>query len=486
MKISIITTTLNSDKTLAYTLSSVMEQTYKNIEHIIVDGGSVDETINILKKYSIKNKKIFIKKNSSIYEAINFGIDKSCGDYIVILHSDDIFFNNNTIYKVVKEIKKTKKNTIILGSIHYYKRNQFQKSVRYYPSAGFKTWMFRFGLMPPHPAAIIPYQIAKKNLYNSKFAIASDFDFFLKVLKIKKVNYKLVNNCIIKMRTGGISGKNIFSHIKSSTEILISLKNNKIYSNIFFVYLRFIFKLFQIFRNKKILPNFKINKSLKKFIEYDFKILTRIKLLDLNRNFILSGLNLAFLGSLVAGQVTFLKELIHWPDGVFSNKIADVKKIPGREIFNQLKLNGKIKRLVVLGNINSEAENFLKKKFNKPIKNYKLIYGNIREIVKKFKFKPKKNDLIFITLPTPKQEQLATSIAAKNKNFKIICIGGSINIASGSEAMVPEFLSKIEFIWRLRYETSRRLKRLISTYYYYLVGRYILGTFQNLTFKIIK
>lgn len=486
MKISIITTTLNSDKSLAYTLSSVMEQTYKNFEHIIVDAGSVDETINILKKYPIKNKKIFLKKNSSIYEAINFGIDKSCGDYIIILHSDDILYNSNTIYKLVKKIKKNKKDTIILGSVHYYKLNQFQKSVRYYPSIGFKTWMFRFGLMPPHTAAIIPNQIAKKYLYNSKFTIASDFDFFLKILKIKKINYKLVNNCIVRMRTGGISGKNIFSHIRSSTEILTSLKNNKIYSNIFFVYSRFIFKFFQFFYKKKKLENFKIKKNLKKYIKYDFKILNKIKLLDLNKNFVLSGLNLAFLGSLASGQITFFKELIHWPDGIFTRGIVHIKKIPGREILNQLKLNSKIKRVVVLGNIKIQSEKFLKKKFNKPIFKYYLGYGNIEQIMKKFKFKPKKSDIIFITLPTPKQEQLARDIAARNKNFRIICIGGSINIASGLEVHVPKCLSKVEFIWRLRYETLRRLHRLFSTFFHYILGQYILGTFHNLTFKIIK
>ena len=132
MKISIITVTFNSDKTLAYTLSSIFQQTYKNIEHIIIDGGSTDQTLNILKKIKYKKKKLFVYKNTSIYEAINLGIKKSNGDYILILNSDDILENKNTIKKVVKIIKKKENNIIILGSVSYFNNNQFNKKIRYY------------------------------------------------------------------------------------------------------------------------------------------------------------------------------------------------------------------------------------------------------------------------------------------------------------------------------------------------------------------
>ena len=130
MKISIITVTFNSDKTLAYTLSSIFQQTYKNIEHIIIDGGSTDQTLNILKKIKYKKKKLFVYKNTSIYEAINLGIKKSNGDYILILNSDDILENKNTIKKIVKIIKKKENNIIILGSVSYFNNNQFNKKIR--------------------------------------------------------------------------------------------------------------------------------------------------------------------------------------------------------------------------------------------------------------------------------------------------------------------------------------------------------------------
>ena len=109
MKLSIITVTLNSEKTIVDTLNSVLSQTFKNIEHIIVDGGSTDKTVSLLSKYKNPKKKIFLKKGYGIYKAINFGIKKSCGDIIAILNSDDFYESNSTIYEVIKKVKKFKK-----------------------------------------------------------------------------------------------------------------------------------------------------------------------------------------------------------------------------------------------------------------------------------------------------------------------------------------------------------------------------------------
>ena len=113
MKISIITVCLNSEKTIIHTLNSVLTQNYNNIEHVIVDGGSSDNTIKILKKYKNKNNKIIYTKGKSLYESLNIGIKKSTGDLISILHSDDIF-NNEKIIKDVAQIAKKSKRLIFL------------------------------------------------------------------------------------------------------------------------------------------------------------------------------------------------------------------------------------------------------------------------------------------------------------------------------------------------------------------------------------
>ena len=126
MKLTIITVCFNSEKTIADTINSVNSQTYKDIEHIFIDGGSKDKTIKILKKNPNKKKKILIKKNTSIYEAMNEGIKIAKGSIIQILNSDDILNSNLIIEKTIKKLKKIL-IVIFLGNVVYFSFNNFLK-----------------------------------------------------------------------------------------------------------------------------------------------------------------------------------------------------------------------------------------------------------------------------------------------------------------------------------------------------------------------
>ena len=182
IKISIITTCKNSDKHIAYSLASVKHQSYKNIEHILVDGGSTDDTLEILNKHRAR-KKILIDKNSSIYQGINLGIKNSTGDYILILNSDDILNDKNTVMNIVDNIKKYKSN-IYLGDVVYFNNYNFDVITRFY-SAKNSNLDVLFWFNATDPGAIINAKLAKKITYNPNYKIAADFDFFLKVLKLK-------------------------------------------------------------------------------------------------------------------------------------------------------------------------------------------------------------------------------------------------------------------------------------------------------------
>ena len=127
----------------------------------------------------------------------------------------------------------------------------------------------------------------------------------------------------------------------------------------------------------------------------------------------------------------------------------------------------------------------MRKKFKKKIIHIQLPYTNISNLIKK-KISLKKNSLTFITLPTPKQEQLAIELSKKNKNFKIICIGGSIAIASGEEKEVPKFMQNYEFMWRLKNDFIRRIQRLFESFVFYLKGNYIDNLYNKTIFKIIE
>ena len=491
MKITIITVCLNSQNTIVHTLNSILSQTYKDIEHIIVDGGSKDKTLEILKDYPLKQKKIIISKGSGIYKAINIGIKKSSGELISILNSDDIYQNQNIIERIVRISKQNKNKDIFLGDVVYFENNNFSNIYRYYSAINFKRWKLKYGYMPPHPASFIRKKLYEENgYYNEKFLIASDFDLFLRFLFLKKTKYKIINEVCVRMRAGGISGKNLKSYLISTREIIKSFEINKVNTTVINILLRIPTKAVQYFFNdiKRLNKNFikpQINFG-SKYLENNFRLIKNIQSIPFNKNFILSGMNLAFLGYYVKKYTLDHPDQYHWPDGLFSKTFfKDVKKIPGRKLLINLKISKKIKSISIIGNCSNYNYKFIKKKFKLPVKVYPVVYGSIKKILKNLKFTVKKDSLIFITLPTPKQEQLAYSIAKNNKEFQIICIGASISLASLQEMPVPKYLENLEFIWRLKSDTYRRIKRLIESLFYFLYGKYFTSRLKNINLELL-
>jgi glycosyltransferase len=161
MKVSIITPTYNSAETILHNLESVSNQTYKNIEHIIVDNFSSDQTKEIIKKFQNKNLKFFQKK-TNIYEAMNYGIKMSKGEIIGIIGSDDIIQNPNSINEIVEKFNKKNNLDIYTGGVAYFKKNNFKKVVRNYSLKSFELSDFKNGLMPPHPSTFVKKKIYKK------------------------------------------------------------------------------------------------------------------------------------------------------------------------------------------------------------------------------------------------------------------------------------------------------------------------------------
>ncbi|MDA9852521.1 glycosyltransferase [Candidatus Pelagibacter sp.] len=487
MKISIITVTYNSQLTIRDTINSVISQTHKNIEHIIVDGGSNDGTKKIINNYKNKKNKVFHKPGLGIYAAINYGIKHSSGKFISVLNSDDFYNSPDTIEKIVKIFKRNPKTKIFLGDVVYFNNSEYFNPIRSYLVKHFRTWHMLCGLMPPHPSSIISKSIYDKyGGYYEKFKIASDFDFFLRIIYIKKIKYKKINDVIVRMRSGGVSDKGVYSYIRNTYEVYQSFLNNKVNTSLILISLRFIFKINQLFiRNKK-----KLNKSFKVFkITFDrkfllannFKIVTNYNNILHKKKLILAAMNLAFLGYFSVGKLYTHINLYNWVDGVWAEKLANISKTPGRELIKHLKIPKEIKVLSVIGNLSNLSKKYLSKKFNLKIVNIKLPYGDIETIIKT-KIKIPKNSLTLITLPTPKQEQLAYHIAKQNKNFRIICIGASIALSSGEEIKVPDFLNRIEFLWRLKNDTRRRLIRLFESLFYYIYGKYKTKKITNILF----
>ena len=246
MKISIITVCYNSDKTLEKTINSVVSQDYKNIEYIIIDGGSNDNTLNIINKYKDNITTIVSEKDKGIYDGINKGIKKATGDIISLIHANDTFVDKEVISKIVNFFKNNSSFDIILADLAFKKNLDDSKISRYYSAKNFRPWMLRIGYSPPHLSAFFRSGVFKQvGLYHTNFKIAGDFDFFVRCFLKNNLKFKYFNKCLIFMSTGGTSGKNIFSYLTSSKEINHSLNSHNIYSNIFLTFLRFPIKLIQ-------------------------------------------------------------------------------------------------------------------------------------------------------------------------------------------------------------------------------------------------
>ena len=218
--------------------------------------------------------------------------------------------------------------------------------------------------------------------------------------------------------------------------------------------------------------------------KYNFNFLINSDSIFKRKRFIVSALNLAFLAFFLNKEIKYHKDYILWPDGLFGKLYLNTKKIPGFRLLSKLKIPHNIKSIIVMGNLELKEKKYLKKKFKKKITHIKLINGSINKIIKNLSIKLDSKSLILITLPTPKQEQLSCYLSKKILDYKIICIGGGLAIASGNVSQSPKFVSEIglEWLWRLKSDTIRRVCRLFYTFYIYIF-RGIISKKVNLTFK---
>jgi glycosyltransferase involved in cell wall biosynthesis len=238
VKISIITASYNSEKTINDTINSVLSQTYKNIEYIIIDGNSSDKTKDIVSCYLDKIK--FISEpDHGIYDAINKGINLATGDIVGILNSDD-FFPNNEIIDIIATtfINNYKQIDLLFGDIAFV--NNDNKITRSYSAKNFTNSLFKFGMMPPHPSVYIKREVyLQYGLYITSYKIAADFELLLRYLLINNLKYKYINLIVVYMRFGGVSNSSFKNRLLLNNEILKACKNNKIATNYLFIYSKY-------------------------------------------------------------------------------------------------------------------------------------------------------------------------------------------------------------------------------------------------------
>ncbi len=228
MKISVITVTYNNQQTIEQSIQSVLNQTYKDIEYIVIDGNSTDETLKIINKYRDKIALIISEADKGMYDALNKGIMKASGDIIGFLHADD-FYPSDKILEKVEHTFKVYASQSVYGDLDYVSAENSEKIIRKWKSGKFEFNELRKGWMPPHPTFFVLREVYwKYGFFNLNYKIAGDYDLMLRFLGKHKITTAYLPEVLVKMRWGGKSNKSIKNIILKSKEDYKALKNNKV------------------------------------------------------------------------------------------------------------------------------------------------------------------------------------------------------------------------------------------------------------------
>lgn len=247
MKVSIITATFNSAATLRDTMESVLNQSYQDYEHIIIDGLSNDSTLSIIAEFEPRyhgRLKYISEKDKGLYDAMNKGISMATGDVIGILNADDFYTSNDILSTVAIEMDNV---DAIYGDIHYVSPANLDKCVRYYSSKSFRRWKMRLGFMPAHPSFYCRQDIyARYGIFDLSFKVAADFEQLLRLIYIHKISTKYIEKDFVTMRTGGASSSGLQSHKKIIRDHILAYKKNGLTPSYFLESLRYICKLVEV------------------------------------------------------------------------------------------------------------------------------------------------------------------------------------------------------------------------------------------------
>lgn len=229
MKVSIITATYNSSETIIDTLKSLEQQSYPDIEYIIVDGASKDNTLEVVRQKCTRVSTIISEPDKGIYDALNKGIQAATGDIVGFLHSDDLFAYPDAVADMVATLEKNQSQAAY-ADLAYVSKDDTDKMVRLWTSGDYQRNKMLSGWMPPHPTFYM-----KRELYLSLghfdlgFKIAADYDSLLRYLWSNNVSMSYLPKVLIKMRVGGASNRSLSNIYKKTCEDIQALKNNNVF-----------------------------------------------------------------------------------------------------------------------------------------------------------------------------------------------------------------------------------------------------------------
>ena len=251
-KISIITVAFNSVKTIQDTIESILLQDYKNIEYIIIDAGSSDGTVEIIKSFGDKITYFISESDHGIYDGMNKGIKAASGDLIGILNSDDFYPNNFILSNVSKTFVNTQCDAVY-GDLVYVRDYDKSKIVRYWQAGNYSALKIKNGWMLPHPTFFVKKSIYDRfGLYNTELKSAADYEMILKLLYKQNISVKYIPMILVNMRMGGASNSSFVNRIKANKEDGLAWTKNQLNKPMFIRIKKPLQKVRQFFLKPKI------------------------------------------------------------------------------------------------------------------------------------------------------------------------------------------------------------------------------------------
>lgn len=278
MKISLITACYNSAETIGTAIESVLSQKGVDVEYIVVDGGSKDGTVDIIKEDADKtlNSQLLTpnftfrwlsESDKGMYDAINKGFKMATGDVVGILNADDVLASDETLKRIAEAFEsggEGEKVDCVYADIRFVKRRDAAspsqsgaspsrdgvdelrkaKTVRYCSAAKWRPWMFRFAAMVPHPSFYVRRECFERlGGYSLDYRICADFELELRYLYLAKLKAAYLPECVVVMRMGGMSTAGWRSNMEINREDLLALRSHGIWSCLPLIHLKYLFKI---------------------------------------------------------------------------------------------------------------------------------------------------------------------------------------------------------------------------------------------------
>jgi glycosyltransferase involved in cell wall biosynthesis len=229
MKLSIITVVYNNERTVTEAVESVLGQTFKDIEYIIIDGGSTDKTVARLQPYLNEINRLVSEKDKGIYDAMNKGLALATGEVIGILNSDDVYADNGVLQAVMNAFEADRNLDMIYGDLVYVKEDDLTQIVRNWRSEPYYDNYFEEGHVPPHPTLFVRRHVYQQaGVFNISMKLAADYELMLRIFKKYHFKSRYLSRLLVKMRLGGSTNKNWKNILKGNMEILQAWKINSL------------------------------------------------------------------------------------------------------------------------------------------------------------------------------------------------------------------------------------------------------------------